>query len=1145
MTTMINDQYALLGKPLSGGMAEIYKAVDIKNDGKPVAIKIFKHGEIREEIIKESFRRETHALQELKHPNIVELIDSGIDKETGHYFLVLEWLHKDLSKVLLEKPITEWNEFWKGVGLPLLEALSFSHGRQCIHRDIKPSNILIATDGTVKLADFGISKLKSYFVATITMAGYASYTYTPPEQDDGSFSYSRDVFSFGILVLECLTGEKLKNHDDIKNVLNRLDIPNVIHEVIERCVSLDPAERPHNTQVLLAELQAKQSLLQEDIQAKRKIYLQLSNKALSNLKNELEIVSDIEIKNLLLDDLREGCGIEKNNGDENKYSISAIRYRYLVTVDNGCIFIINVQSFSSSQLERNRERSLLLNKFYDFEFNKPAYASFDITETLNDLQNRIEEYAANLRQAKLEEQKQEVFCVWGKILTAKSDWERKRKASLKYKGFQKDGKRLIFTLTTFPDEDIAGQSWCVKDKDYTYTLISGDIESIEIKPNPNKENDDKNQLNLIITQGDSEKLPKIGELSFDIHAAEIALKRQKNALDAIRFDRVPRADLRQLLALPQQVTRPQLISDIEFINSKLNPSQKEVVTSALGTENFLLVEGPPGTGKTTFITELILQTIKANPDAKILLSSQTHVALDNALERISQHKKDIKLLRIGYHERVSDSVHNFLIDEQMSDWRNEVLKKSKAYLDSWAEKQGVSKTDIEQATLYQELKTYKIEKLRLNKEIDDFKQEFDEVLEKSIEIEEYLKNKRQFDKKQQKEADSIINRIDDIKDKKIKIDSERKLIETRLQSIIKGSKKQIQKLSIEELDYKIKELFNNNCLDSDKLQKMLAVQAQWHEQFGRSELFNTALIKRAQIIAGTCIGIPAYVQDIEFDLCIIDEASKANATEVLVPISMANKWILVGDHKQLPPFLDEIGQNKQFLENYELGLDDLKRTLFDHLKYLPEENRKILNVQHRMIEAIGNMISYCFYDKQLKTDNSLQYELEAVFPKPVTWFSTSKHSNKKEEKSNNSYMNNCEINAVLQLLKKLNTEANNLRKKYTVAVLTGYAEQLKRLNRMKNSHNHELGFLEIECNTVDAFQGREADITVYSITRSNEAGNFGFLKDERRLNVAFSRSKLALAIVGDHEFCIKSDSKIKDVISYIENNPKACCCKEI
>ncbi len=1137
MPTIINERYVLSENPLSGGMAEIYKAADIKNDFKQVAIKIFKHGELKEEIIKESFRRETHALQELKHPNIVELIDSGIDKETGHCFLVLEWLDKDLSKVLLETPVTEWNEFWKGIALPLLEALNFSHGRQCVHRDIKPSNILIAADGTVKLADFGISKLKSYFEPTVTLANYVSFTYTPPEQDDGSYTYSRDVFSFGVLILECLTGTKITNrNDDIKNVLNLLNIPDSIYEIIARCVSFDPAERPRNAQVLLAELQSKQSLLQQDTQEKRKIYLQLSNSALRNIGNELgDNISEIEIKNLLLDDLQEGCGIEKHNGNsnENKYSISAIRYRYLVAVDKDCIFIISVQLFSSSQLERNRDRSLPLNNLYNFYFDKPYYASFDTNEILNELQNKIEEYAANSRQAKLEEEKQRVFRIWGQILSAKSDWERKRKASLKYKSVHQDGKRLTFTLTTLPDEDIAGQSWCVKDKDYT--LVSGDIEDLK-----------EDKLSFIITRGDSEKLPKSGELYFDIHATETALKRQKNALDAIRFDRVPRADLRHLLALPHEASPPQLINNIIFINPNLNVSQKEVVTAALGTENFLLVEGPPGTGKTTFITELILQTIKAKPDAKILLSSQTHVALDNALERIIEKKGDIKLLRIGHHERVLKAVHPLLIDNQMSKWREDVLKNSKIFLELWAEKQGISKADIEKATLYQELKNYKIEAQNFSKETEICKQELDEILEKSVEIEHYLKNKRQFDKKQQADADSCINRINQLDDEKKKIILLRKEMESRLQTLIKGSKKQIQKLSVEDLDFKIKELFDGNSVDGDKLQKMLSVQAEWFEQFGNNDLFNTALIKRAQIIAGTCIGIPAYIQDIEFDLCIIDEASKANATEVLVPIALAKKWILVGDPKQLPPFLDEIGQNKKFLENYDLNLDDVKRTLFDHLsENLPEENRKMLSVQHRMVEAIGNMVSHCFYDGKLKSANTSTHELDAFFPKPVTWLSTSKRSDKNEKTANQSYVNNCEVNLIFQFLIKLNSTAKRMQKKYVVAVLTGYSAQLKQLNRMRNSHGNELDFLDVVCNTVDAFQGREADITIYSITRSNNEGKTGFLKDERRLNVAFSRSKVALVIVGDHEFCIKSESKIRDVISYIDNNPKSCYRKEV
>ena len=84
----------------------------------------------------------------------------------------------------------------------------------------------------------------------------------------------------------------------------------------------------------------------------------------------------------------------------------------------------------------------------------------------------------------------------------------------------------------------------------------------------------------------------------------------------------------------------------------LNESQQEVVKAALSTEDFLIVQSPPGTGKTTFITEVVLQTLKQKPDARILLSSQTHVALDNALERIQAKNPNLKLVRIGNHERV-------------------------------------------------------------------------------------------------------------------------------------------------------------------------------------------------------------------------------------------------------------------------------------------------------------------------------------------------------------------------------------------------------------------------------------------------------------------------------------------------------------
>ena len=117
---------------------------------------------------------------------------------------------------------------------------------------------------------------------------------------------------------------------------------------------------------------------------------------------------------------------------------------------------------------------------------------------------------------------------------------------------------------------------------------------------------------------------------------------------------------------------------------------------------------------------------------------------------------------------------------------------------------------------------------------------------------------------------------------------------------------------------------------------------------------------------------------------------------------------------------------------------------------------------------------------------------------------------------------------------------------YKVAVLSGYAGQLKLLKRSLDTEQSGLQTLAIECNTVDAFQGREADIVIYSVTRSNKDGKIGFLRDEARLNVALSRGRVGLLIVGDHQFCRSlSYSPLSDVLHYIEQHPEDCICKEL
>jgi serine/threonine protein kinase len=733
MPRIINDRYLLRSNPRLGGMADVYKATDDQRDDRQVAVKVFKHGQIDADILVESFRRETQALRELKHQSIVELFDSGRDKQTGEYFLVLEWMEGDLAALLKESPPDGWDSYWESLASPILNALAFSHERKCVHRDLKPSNILVGSDGRLKLADFGISKLRGYFRPTVTLREFVSRPFTPPEEDDGSYPYTRDVFSFGVVTLKCLTDVDLVSYESIQKAVAALDAPPEVIEIIERSVATDPAERQLNAEVLLAELDAiQQKRSRSQSTRKYTCYLQLTRSALRNLQNEVES-SEEEIEKVLLEDLNAGCAFTKkasdrNNGrsSDNQYSIFGFSYRYLVAAEQDHLVIVNAQSFSSAILEQNRERSW--QPPYEFKFGKPL-VKWEAEDIIRELALSVEEHEANLKQSRAEEEKQRIFRTWWNILRAKTDWEQQKEKALKYISFRPDGNRVIFQLAKLPEDNIAGQSRHVKNAK-GFSLLGGDV--VEVVGD---------ELHLYIRYGQLDRLLQTGELYFDTRLAEIALNRQKMALDAIQYDRAVRSDLRNLLVNPDEIRVPISESKLQFIQN-LNESQKEVVSSALSMQDFLLVQGPPGTGKTTFITEVILQIVQQNPEARILLSSQTHVALDNALERIQIENPDLKLIRIGNHERVSEGIHPLLLEKQMEEWREDALSKGREFLVNWSENNGVSQEDLEKAVLFQELKNIALSLENLRLELDNRKQEREENFPAIISSKEYKLQKK-------------------------------------------------------------------------------------------------------------------------------------------------------------------------------------------------------------------------------------------------------------------------------------------------------------------------------------------------------------------------------------------------------------------
>ncbi|MCZ7581805.1 MAG: DEAD/DEAH box helicase family protein, partial [Fimbriimonadaceae bacterium] len=303
--------------------------------------------------------------------------------------------------------------------------------------------------------------------------------------------------------------------------------------------------------------------------------------------------------------------------------------------------------------------------------------------------------------------------------------------------------------------------------------------------------------------------------------------------------------------------------------------------------------------------------------------------------------------------------------------------------------------------------------------------------------------------------------------------------------------------------------------------------------------FEAALVVASQLVAGTCVGIAGApgIDDEAFDLCIVDEASKATATETLVPLVRAKGWVLVGDEKQLPPFLDEALRDRTVQDDFGLDPDELKQTLFGRLaRGLPAANSRSLNRQYRMVPQIGDLISACFYGGTLESADREPLGFTAELQgSPVCWLATDGLRGRGErETGGKTFLNLCEAREVMRHLKKLNkATAQTADERLHVLVLAPYLAQVSELARRVRQERERLSHLDVEVNTVDAAQGREADVLIFSTVRSNPQFKMGFVRDLERANVALSRGKYLLTIVGDASFFEQAGGPLGDVLRYV------------
>lgn len=565
------------------------------------------------------------------------------------------------------------------------------------------------------------------------------------------------------------------------------------------------------------------------------------------------------------------------------------------------------------------------------------------------------------------------------------------------------------------------------------------------------------------------------------------------------------------------------------LNEHLNDSQVKAIAKAVEAPDLALIQGPPGTGKSTAIAELIWQLAQQNPKQRILITSEANLAVDNALDKLKASAHNIvRPIRLAAGDKFSA----------------EGLSYSMAELKKWA---GVPLSDLEAQD-------------------DESAQETDEYKNfrsDNVEVSRWLRNI--YIRSQ--------NRIQD--------ENLRRLWHNVLYNCPSEWRKYVLKQYLHNVNVigaTCSAITDTNYSASEKFQKH--TDSRFIKKY--REVFDSESEEKKR-----------KKTQLRFDVVIQDEASKATPAELSLPLTYGYKAVVIGDHRQLPPNLDreDILFKLQMqrlraedrteysriieLEDYvKRNFEILEKSHFERLFLQIDQSLKgTFDTQYRMHRDINDVIEQFYLkDNGLHcgvSDEARQHGiLIRDFIEPcnhVIWINTetpeiregTSRANRGETEAIQWILNQfTKSDSFKSYLSKFNTEEDK-----EIGIITFYGGQLKRLQPIvKNAERKELS---IKMSSVDRFQGMERNIIIVSLVRSNcisddwnsipDYGLFpqigyrpqkdiGFAKSPNRLNVALSRAKRLLIIVGNAKHFQQyvnaaGEAIYKNVVDIIRTNP--------
>jgi ATP-dependent RNA/DNA helicase IGHMBP2 len=477
--------------------------------------------------------------------------------------------------------------------------------------------------------------------------------------------------------------------------------------------------------------------------------------------------------------------------------------------------------------------------------------------------------------------------------------------------------------------------------------------------------------------------------SFRIDAADnqASMQRSRAALARARHARDDRLSELRDVCLGLKAPQFDEIPKLKFEDPNLNESQRAAAAFASAAQDVAVIHGPPGTGKTRTLVELIRQAVQQGQ--KALVCAPSNLGVDNLFERLLN--RGTKAVRIGHVARVLPHLRDNCLTALVAKHRN----------------------------------VKRIKKLRL-------------------------------------EAAELFRKSD-------------------------KSSRDLDRAARQALRAEAKELL----ADAREMETDIAQE----------------IVDEAEVVCVTNTGITSDLLGARrFDLAVIDEACQCSEPSCWIPLLRAKRLVLAGDHCQLPPTVISQAAAK---EGFAVSMQERLVELYG------ADVCKPLLVQYRMHEEIMRYSSFEFYDNSLKADESVASHRLCDLPdvredelttNAVRFIDTSGSSFEEEREKAGSSLANPE-EAALAVKKTMDLIGLGVRPE-DIAIITPYTAQVRVLRELMNHDAVEIG-------SIDGFQGREKEAVIISLVRSNNDNEIGFLKDTRRMNVALTRARRKLIVIGD------------------------------